>query len=300
MFSFAMQSSAQFKLRLVVTNNATLHKADPVFVAGNFNEWNPGDISYRLRQENNQFLFELQNLDSSVYEFKFTRGVWDKEACNLFGNSLGNIVIQLSSDSTVYLTIEAWKDDFPPKEKTHTALSNVRLVDTAFYIPQLNRSRKVMIYLPDGYEKSLKHYPVLYMHDGQNLFDEFLKRRGYDLANELPALFSKEKSEKNNRVLCDYRMTIDELILEKFTGEWQKWAHSKNKMVRNQSHGSPANTLDLYGVVDIPETEGTEILRIKFVFWTVNSVEQYNAVKNFAHAVITDDVELMINLRNMD
>ena len=30
-----------------------------------------------------------------------------------------------------------------------------------------------MIYLPDGYEKSLKHYPVLYMHDGQNLFDEF-------------------------------------------------------------------------------------------------------------------------------
>ncbi len=102
------------------------------------------------------------------------------------------------------------------------------------------------------------------------LFEEFLKRRGYDLANELPALFSKEKSEKNNRVLCDYRMTIDELILEKFTGEWQKWAHSKNKMVRNQSHGSPANTLDLYGVVDIPETEGTEILRIKFAASTAH------------------------------
>lgn len=173
MISFALPSSAQFKLRLIVTNNATLHKADPVFVAGNFNDWNPGDTSYQLKQENNQFLFELQNLNSSVYEFKFTRGGWGKEACNLFGNSLGNIVLQLSSDSTVYLTIEAWKDDFPLKEKKHTALFNVRLVDTAFYIPQLNRSRKVMIYLPDGYEKSLKHYPVLYMHDGQNLFDEF-------------------------------------------------------------------------------------------------------------------------------
>jgi len=31
--------------------------------------------------------------------------------------------------------------------------------------------------------------------------------------------------------------------------------------LRNQSHGSPANTLDLYSVVDIPETEGTDILR---------------------------------------
>lgn len=96
------------------------------------------------------------------------------------------------------------------------------------------------------------------------LFEEFKKRRGYDLKNELPALFTKTHSERSNRILCDYRMTIDELILEEFTGEWQKWAHSKGKIVRNQSHGSPANTLDLYSLVDIPETEGTEILRIKF------------------------------------
>ncbi len=96
------------------------------------------------------------------------------------------------------------------------------------------------------------------------LFKEFTTRRGYDLKTELPALFTKTATDKSNRILCDYRMTIDELILEKFTGEWKRWAHSKGKIVRNQSHGSPANTLDLYGVVDIPETEGTEILRIKF------------------------------------
>ena len=96
------------------------------------------------------------------------------------------------------------------------------------------------------------------------LFEEFKKRRGYDLKMELPALFTKIHTDRTDRILCDYRMTIDELILEDFTGEWKKWAHSKGKIVRNQSHGSPANTLDLYGEVDIPETEGTEILRIKF------------------------------------
>lgn len=96
------------------------------------------------------------------------------------------------------------------------------------------------------------------------LFDEFKTRRGYDLRNHLPNLFSKEKTDLNHRVLFDYRTTIGDLILEKYTSEWTKWAHARGKIVRNQAHGSPANTLDLYSVVDIPEIEGTDLLRIKF------------------------------------
>ncbi len=95
-------------------------------------------------------------------------------------------------------------------------------------------------------------------------FDEFKKRRGYDLREQLPALFGKDEKEKNSRVLYDYRATIDELLLQNFTEEWKKWGATKGAMVRNQSHGSPANTLDLYNAVDIPETEGTDILRFKF------------------------------------
>ena len=45
-------------------------------------------------------------------------------------------------------------------------------MDSAFFIPQLNRYRRIWIYLPADYATSQKHYPVLYMHDGQNLFDE--------------------------------------------------------------------------------------------------------------------------------
>lgn len=96
------------------------------------------------------------------------------------------------------------------------------------------------------------------------LFVEFQKRRGYDLRNYLPALFGKDNAELNSRVIFDYRTTIDELILEKFTIEWKKWGHTKGTIIRNQSHGSPANLLDLYGAIDIPETEGDDILRFKF------------------------------------
>jgi hypothetical protein len=97
-----------------------------------------------------------------------------------------------------------------------------------------------------------------------NLFAEFQKRRGYDLKNFLAALFQNGDEETNKRVLYDYRTTIGELILEDFTQEWKRWGTTKGAVIRNQSHGSPANLLDLYAAIDIPETEGDDILRYKF------------------------------------
>ncbi len=94
-------------------------------------------------------------------------------------------------------------------------------------------------------------------------FEEFKKRRGYDLLEQLPALFSKE-NKNNARVLCDYRETISDLLLDNFTKPWHTWANGRGALIRNQSHGSPANILDLYAAIDIPETEGTEPLRYHF------------------------------------
>jgi predicted alpha/beta superfamily hydrolase len=37
--------------------------------------------------------------------------------------------------------------------------------------PQLKTSKKIWVYLPKNYENSTKNFPVIYMHDGQNLFD---------------------------------------------------------------------------------------------------------------------------------
>jgi hypothetical protein len=95
--------------------------------------------------------------------------------------------------------------------------------------------------------------------------DEFRERRGYDLREHLPALFGKDTNNNIHlRVLCDYRQTVSELILEKFTTPWHEWAKDHQAIIRNQAHGSPANILDLYAAVDIPECEGEDLLRIKF------------------------------------
>ena len=56
--------------------------------------------------------------------------------------------------------------------KHHTVSSHVQVMDTAFFMPQLDRTRRIWIYLPEGYAHLTKRYPVLYMHNGQSIFDE--------------------------------------------------------------------------------------------------------------------------------
>jgi hypothetical protein len=94
--------------------------------------------------------------------------------------------------------------------------------------------------------------------------EEFRARRGYDLRQNLPALLGEGDEETRLRVLHDFRETVSDLLLERFTVAWREWAHRRGAVIRNQSHGSPANILDLYAASDIPETEGTDIVRMKF------------------------------------
>jgi len=84
-----------------------------------------------------------------------------------------------------------------------------------------------------------------------SLLDEFVRRRGYRLENNLDKLI-----DRDSQVLSDYRETLGELLLENFTMQWTEWAHSHGSRTRNQAHGSPANLIDVYAAVDIPEIEG--------------------------------------------
>ena len=118
-----------------------------------------------------------------------------------------------------------------------------------------------------AFQQSDTPYPHTFFNDsyevyGANwtptLFDEFQKRRGYDLRQHLPELLGYDVPGglPSCEVLADYRETLSDLLLENFTQQWVTWAHSHGVQVRNQAHGSPANLLDLYAAVDIPEIEG--------------------------------------------
>ncbi|HVF96653.1 MAG TPA: alpha/beta hydrolase-fold protein [Flavisolibacter sp.] len=164
-------SWAQYKVQFILKRLPAYHRiADTVFLAGSFNNWHPKNHKFSTTALNSKDGITI-DLPRGMIEYKFTHGGWDNVESGSEGNPLPNHVLTVESDTTVLVDIDHWTDHFPKKEKESSACKNVQILDTAFYIPQLNRHRRVWIYLPQSYATSNKKYPVLYMQDGQNLFD---------------------------------------------------------------------------------------------------------------------------------
>ncbi|WP_156166698.1 alpha/beta hydrolase [Pedobacter sp. BMA] len=78
--------------------------------------------------------------------------------------------MNLDVDITMDITVSKQNNQSKEDNVTYTFGDHVHVVDDAFFMPQLGKHRKIWIYLPKSYKHSSKKYPVLYMHDGQNLF----------------------------------------------------------------------------------------------------------------------------------
>lgn len=143
-----------------------------VYLAGNLNEWNPGDSNYIFKESLGKYTLTIL-LPDGHYEYKITRGTWQTGEENSDFKPLANRELDIRSDTIVHLKIGAWADDRPNSDQKvmRTATRQVNILDTAFFMPQLNRYRRVWIYLPKEYKTTKKRYPVLYMQDGQNVFD---------------------------------------------------------------------------------------------------------------------------------
>jgi predicted alpha/beta superfamily hydrolase len=165
---------AQDTVLLQINQLPSYHPANSdIYIAGSFNGWNPNDDKYKFYNDGfGHYYFNL-TLPKGTYEYKITRGGWDKGECKNGGNPAPNRVLKMPEDKLNRINIEDWADRYPPKPKVSTASKNVHILDPAFLIPQLGRTRRIWIYLPEDYAReTAKRYPVLYMQDGQNLFDD--------------------------------------------------------------------------------------------------------------------------------
>jgi enterochelin esterase-like enzyme len=161
------QHSVTFRIRTL----PSYHKAsEALFLAGSFNNWNPAQPMAKFEPVDGGYSLTVA-LQKGKYEYKVTRGSWDKVEAGSNGANVANRVVEINSDTLIELSIAEWADHFT-KQKVSTANPRVKVIDTALYMPQLNRYRRIWIYLPENYASSKKKYPVLYMHDGQNLFDD--------------------------------------------------------------------------------------------------------------------------------
>jgi predicted alpha/beta superfamily hydrolase len=137
------------------------------------------------------YKFEARVEKNCAIEFKFTRGSFDKVEKDAKGHEIPNRRLFFDSGAGVNkidCTIEGWADlnadgaSAAPKPPKITG--NFEIIKK-FKSKILNNERDIIVLLPPSYfskllKNHIKRYPVLYMHDGNNLFDPNTSFQGVD------------------------------------------------------------------------------------------------------------------------
>jgi predicted alpha/beta superfamily hydrolase len=170
--------------------------ADSLFIAGDFTGWQPGLAEFRMHKNlAGKWQITLSDQpDGTQIKFKFTRGSWDKVEKGAGGEEIPDRSYTFGTTDSVNVSIANWADAGGGGGNS-TAATNVKIISTDFLMPQFNRTRRIWMYFPPDYETSGIHYPVLYMHDGQNVFDAFTAFSGeWEVDESLNKLASEGKN----------------------------------------------------------------------------------------------------------
>lgn len=151
-----------------------------VFITGSIPElgnWNPSAVKMTSKG-NHLWEKTIETKANFGIEYKFTLGSWEKESVNANGLPLDNFIVKVSSDTIIKNDVYFWKDG---------TVKNIQgqITGTVKYHHNFNGKnlldRDIIVWLPPNYEKdNHKTYDVLYMHDGQNLFDPKTSSFGVD------------------------------------------------------------------------------------------------------------------------
>lgn len=168
-FFSAHLSTAQVTF-LVNDYPETTPKDAEMYISGDFEGWTGGSEDYKLtKTDTGPYSITFEQRSGTIL-FKFTLGSWDSVEKGPNGEEISNRSYTFGGNGdTVTIKVDNWAGY---SNSPSTASSNVKILSESFYIPELDKKRKIWIYLPEGYESGNRQYPVLYMHDGQNLFDE--------------------------------------------------------------------------------------------------------------------------------
>ncbi|MEO9022716.1 MAG: alpha/beta hydrolase-fold protein [Ginsengibacter sp.] len=291
-------SFAQYKVNFEVKQPSLLHSMDHLFITGNFNLWNPQDKNSELTSDKTGIATITLSLPAGNYEYKFTRGSWEKAETDSNGKGIANRFFHLQSDTTIQVNIRGWNDDFKSNkqslQKNHSASANVKIMDSAFYIPELKRSRRIWLYLPPDYAASKKKYPVLYMHDGQNLFDNATSYSGeWGVDEYLDSIFksggkevivvgidnglSKRMTEYNPWKFQDFGKGEGDLYVDFIIKNLKPYIDQHYRTLKNKENtfiagSSMGGLISLYAVLKYPKVFGGAGI-FSPAFWTASGID---------------------------
>lgn len=195
LFSFLFGLNLMAQVTIVVDELPEETPKDAsIFISGGFEDWTGGQEQYKLEKKDGKHQITIQTSENLL--FKFTQGSWQSVECNNKGEAIDNrnYIFDKAND-TLHVKIAGWTNSFDI-EKASTASNNVSVISEDFAIPELDRKRRIWIYLPPDYKTSNTSYPVVYMHDGQNLFDNKTSFSGEWNADETMNTLFRDKNLK--------------------------------------------------------------------------------------------------------
>lgn len=153
----------------------------PVYLTGSppkLGPWDPA-ASPMFRLDNQTYEAMLPARRGGRLEFKFTLGSWETVEKNADGSDRPNrVLVDDGKGSSVRCVVERFADGNPATRRS-TVTGQLVLHDK-FPSAILHNARRLWVWLPPGYDASTDHYPVLYMQDGRNCFDEATSAFGHE------------------------------------------------------------------------------------------------------------------------
>ncbi|CAN5673869.1 alpha/beta hydrolase-fold protein [soil metagenome] len=136
---------------------------ETVFITGglpSLGNWQPSK-AIPLRWEPPFHVGEIEADLGSHFEYKITRGSWETEAVDAYGDVPPNSPCEVWLDHTIRHTVADWKDRYRGR------LTRERIPSRA-----LADARDVLIWLPPSYStETFRRFPIVVLHDGANVFD---------------------------------------------------------------------------------------------------------------------------------
>ena len=155
----------------------------PVYLAGNLPELGPWAANGRLMEgEGRQRTTMLEIPHGHAFEYKVTLGTWDREGVADPAGVPRNFQALVEADLELGHVIDHWKRDplFYLENWEDSGVEGRLVYWLDVESEHLGPTRHVEIWLPPGYDEGEDAYPVIYMHDGQNLFDPRIANTGVD------------------------------------------------------------------------------------------------------------------------
>ena len=127
------------------------------------------------RLDDGRYYAEIRLPDGAKLEYKITRGSWDSVEKAGDGGEIANRQLTVRPGLKEVIEVQAWADpskQTPAKPAAAHSLTGDIRTHEKFKSRHLNNERTLIVYLPPDYKKDAeRRFPVLYMHDGQNIFD---------------------------------------------------------------------------------------------------------------------------------